>query len=85
MKANIVWSIIWKIIVIVIVLAFMLPAWANAQDGARDTTPDPLSGYKDWLWGVLAQGVRVHGGSDCQKTATGKVCSYDFTVEWAPE
>lgn len=81
MKTN----IVWKIIVIVIVLVFILPAWASAQDGARDTTPDPLRPWKDWLWGILDRGVRVHGGSDCQQTATGKVCQYDFTVEWAPE
>lgn len=83
MKTNIVWSIVWGIVIVAMLLVFALPSWANAQDGARDKTPDPLQPYKDWLFGVLSQGVRVTGGSECRDVDGAQACSFDFTLSWA--
>lgn len=79
MKTNLVWSII----IIAVLLIAILPSWASAQDGPRDTAPDQLAGYKDWLFGILDRGIRVTGGTDCQKTDNGQACQFDFTLRWA--
>lgn len=76
-------TIIWTIVLIAVACAFILPAWASAQDGAQSQQSDALQPYKDWLWGVLDQGVRVTGGSECATVDGAQRCSFDFTLTWA--
>ena len=83
MKTNIVWSIVWVVVIVAMLLVFNLPTWADAQDGARDTQADELAPYKDWLFGVLSQGLRVTGGSECRDVDGAQACSFDFTLSWA--
>jgi len=72
-------------VVLALFAALSLPAWARAQDGGEaPVAEDTLAPYKDWLWGILDQGVRVTGGTECATDADGvQRCSFDFTLRWA--
>lgn len=77
------------IIVLLLLLqaALQLPARIAAQGGGTDAAPDAgdtLAPYRDWLFGVLSQGLRVTGGTECATDADGvQRCSFDFTLRWA--
>lgn len=77
----------WLLVLIIVVAALQLPSRIAAQGGGTDGAPDAgdtLAPYKDWLWGVLSQGLRVTGGTECATDDAGVTrCAFDFTLRWA--
>jgi hypothetical protein len=79
-------KVAWLLVLIIVVAAMQLPSWAAAQGGGTDGAPDAgdtLAPYRDWLWGVLSQGLRVTGGTECRTVDGAHVCKYDFTLSLA--
>jgi hypothetical protein len=79
-------KLVWFLVLLLTVAALQLPGRIAAQGGGTDAEPDAgdtLAPYRDWLWGALAQGLRVTGGSECAEVDGAQRCSFDFTLTWA--
>lgn len=77
----------WFLVLLALVAALQLPARIAAQGGGGTDAPDAgdtLAPYRDWLWGVLSQGLRVTGGTECATDDAGVTrCAFDVTLRWA--
>ncbi len=75
----------WFLVLLALIAALQLPGRIAAQGGGTDAPDagDTLAPYRDWLWGVLSQGLRVTGGTECRTVDGAHVCKYDFTLSLA--